>query len=59
MNDIRIFNGKRYAFLYYRHSKAEAQADAKVERQEGWRIRVVRRRIGKRVYYDLYGRKGK
>ncbi len=55
--DIKIFGGKRYAFLYYRHSKAEAQREAKAERQWGWSIRVIGRKIGGKAYYDLYGRK--
>ncbi len=57
MSDTKILNGKRYTFLYYRHSKVEARRYAKAERQKGWSIRVIKRRIGDKVYYDLYGRR--
>jgi len=55
--DTKIIDGKRYAFLYYRHTKSEAQNEAKRERKAGWSIRIFRRRIGNKLYYDLYGRR--
>lgn len=55
--DTKIIGGKKYTFLYYRHMKVEAQRDAKRERASGWSIRVLRRKIGTRTYYDLYGRR--
>lgn len=55
--DTKTFNGRRYSFLYYRHTKIEAQKEAKEERKKGWNIRIVRRKIGGKTYYDLYGRR--
>ena len=55
-NETRIFNGKKYTFMYYKHTKPEAEKAAKEERKAGWNIRVVRRNIGGRIYYELYGR---
>ena len=53
----KVFSGKRYAFLYYRHTKQEAQKEAERERRQGWNIRVVKQKIGVKTYYDLYGRR--
>lgn len=52
---IRKFGGKRYQYLYYKTSKAEAEAAAKSERAKGWNIRIVRNVIQGRLYYSLYG----
>ena len=57
MRETRVFGGKKYTFLYYRDTKEDAQAEAKKERKAGWKIRIVRQKIGKRVYYDLFGRR--
>jgi len=56
-DDTKIIDGKRYTFLYYRFNKSDAQKDAKAERKKGWRVRVLKRKIGKVTYYDLYGLK--
>lgn len=56
--EAKVFNGRRYVFLYYRHTKKEARDAAELERDRGWKVRVVRTKIGKKIYYDLYGRKG-
>ena len=56
-DDTKTINGKRYAFLYYRNTKAKAQQDAKNERASGWNIRIVKNKIRKQTYYDLYGRR--
>ena len=55
--DWKIFNGEKYTFLYHRHSKSEAQQEAKEERGKGWKIRIVKMKIGTKTYYDLYGKK--
>ena len=57
MSEHITIDGKRYTFLYYRHTKAEAQAAAKRERQKGWKIRVRRQKVGMKTYFDLYGRR--
>lgn len=57
MADIKVFNGRKYSFLYYKHTKAEAKQEAKKERKKGWNIRIVKRKIGRVTYYDLYGRR--
>ncbi len=57
MKEYKIFNGKRYTFLYYRHTKQEAQREAERERRAGWNIRVVKQKIGVKTYYDLYGKR--
>ena len=55
--DTKVFGGKRFTFFYYRPTKAEAQKDAKRERANGWKVRIWKRKIGNKTYYDLYGRK--
>ncbi len=55
--DTKTIGGKRYTFLYYRHTKAEAQRAAKKERAAGWSIRIFRHQIGRALYFDLYGRR--
>lgn len=55
----RVINGERFVFLYYRHTKAEAKRDAERERKAGWKIRIIRNRIGGKIYYDLYGKRKK
>ena len=55
--DTKIFGGKRYTFLYYRHTKSDARQEAAAERKKGWNIRIIKRKIGSKIYYDLYGRR--
>lgn len=55
--DTKIIGGKRYTFLYFRHTKAEAREEAGKDRKAGWKIRIVKRKIGRITYYDLYGRR--
>jgi len=52
--DVKVFGGKRYQFVSYKHSKEEARSAAKVERSKGWLVRILPRHVGTKRYYDLY-----
>ena len=56
-HEVREFGGKRYQFLAYKHTKADAKKLAESQRKKAKRLaRVVPHKMGKKQYYDVYVR---
>ena len=54
----KIFNGKRYFSVFGSGSKSQVDELAKRVKDEGYSVRIVKSKVGKRTFYDLYSRKG-
>jgi len=54
----RIFNGKEYFSVFGSNSKSQVDDLAKQLKDTGYSIRTIKTKVGKRIYYDLYARKG-
>lgn len=55
----RKFNGKVFKYYMYTSSKTEYNKIAKSKRKQGYQIRLVKQKWGKRILFNLYirGRK--
>jgi len=50
----KTFNGKRYTYIYTRHTKANAKVALDQKRIEGWLARMSSRKVDGKTHYDIY-----